>query len=81
MADIASEVRNWNTTCPFCGGKAWVDASPHEDVVWVECRQCGARSPSARWEKKKPGDMPVFGTMGEATTFVINAWERRVNNG
>lgn len=29
--------------CPFCGGPAY-DKEAHESLVWVECRECGAKT-------------------------------------
>lgn len=59
--------------CPFCGGnpfvgKARVGTSDLEDV-WVECYQCGARSPGIRTGVKK--------TVNECIAEATTAWNRR----
>lgn len=58
--------------CPFCGGNAHLFV---DDGIRVICPQCGART------KTLIDSMSVRGVAGNATKSVIEAWNRRVNNG
>lgn len=54
-------------TCPFCGGPASLHESSaefNEDMAWVECNRCGART------------RPHFGPPGRAARAVA-AWNQR----
>lgn len=58
--------------CPFCGGnpsiaKERVGTSDLEDV-WIECYQCGARSPNVKTKEK---------TVNECIAEAVTAWNRR----
>ena len=58
--------------CPFCGGKAHLFVN---DGVRVICPICGAGT------KILVDAMSVKGVAGNATKAVIEAWNRRVDNG
>lgn len=58
--------------CPFCGGKAHLFVN---DGVRVICPACGASS------KILVDAMGVKGVAGNATKAVIEAWNRRADNG
>lgn len=58
--------------CPFCGGKARLFVN---DGVRVICPACGAGT------KILVDAMGYKGVAGNATKAVIEAWNRRVNNG
>lgn len=58
--------------CPFCGGKAHLFVN---DGVRVICPTCGAGT------KILVDAMSHKGVAGNATKAVIEAWNRRVNNG
>lgn len=58
--------------CPFCGGKAYLFVN---DGVRVICPRCGAGT------KVLVDAMSCKGVAGNATKAVIEAWNRRVNNG
>ena len=70
-------IKDWNNSCPFCGGEAWIDCDPKSNIYWVECKECGAKSTAAKVEKQT---MPTFETVGEAEAFIIGAWERRAED-
>ena len=61
-------------SCPFCRGKAQIQnlyrALGAGQVVWPECKECGARMP----------DIPVTATYC-AYDKAVEMWNRRVNNG
>lgn len=58
--------------CPFCGGKAHLFV---DDGVRVICPSCGAGT-------KILADMMIgHGVSGNATKTVIEAWNRRADNG
>ena len=58
--------------CPFCGKKAYLSVN---DGVRLICPNCG---PST---KVLVDAMSVSGVAGNATKAVIEAWNRRVDNG
>lgn len=58
--------------CPFCGGKAHLFVN---DGVRVICPACGAST------KILVDAMSVKGVAGNATKAVIEAWNRRADNG
>ena len=58
--------------CPFCGGDAHLFA---DNGIRVICPQCGAST------KILIDSMSIRGVAGNATRAVIEAWNRRVNNG
>lgn len=58
--------------CPFCSGDAHLFVN---DGIRVICPQCGAST------KILIDSMSVRGVAGNATKAVIEAWNRRVNNG
>lgn len=58
--------------CPFCGGQAHLFV---KDGVRVLCPKCGATS------KILVDDITAKGVAGNATKAVIEAWNRRVDNG
>lgn len=54
-------------TCPFCGGPSSLHESSaefNEDMAWVECNRCGART------------RPHFGPPGRAAR-AVSAWNQR----
>ena len=60
--------------CPFCGGDAWIDYDMDKKTVWVECKECGAKSRTA-----KISEEPTFRNIDEASAYVMGAWERRAD--
>lgn len=58
--------------CPFCGGEAHLFV---KNGVRVLCPKCGATS------KILVDSMSTKGVTGNATKAVIEAWNRRVDNG
>ena len=59
--------------CPFCGGEANVFVS-FEGGVFVICMKCQTRT-------KTLVDFPKYNKPTNAVDKVIEAWNRRVNNG
>lgn len=58
--------------CPFCGSKAYLFVN---DGVRVFCYKCGAST------KILVDGMSAQGITGNATRAVIEAWNRRVDDG
>ena len=65
-------------SCPFCGGIPWIECNERADTVWVECRDCHAKSRQAKIINSY--DTPVFPNMDEAASFVAGAWGRTPAN-
>ena len=66
--------------CPFCGGKAYLEARHRAfingettRVAFVRCTVCNARS-----GREKLEDYGCTSSSGEANEKVIAAWNRRV---
>ena len=59
--------------CPFCGGNPVVmsDRVGTSDLFdnWIECFQCGARSPNVRSKMDKPSS--------QCTVEAAQVWNRR----
>lgn len=69
-------------TCPFCGGKPYLEESSRgfangnsTHVCFVRCKECNARSPRV--------DLAEFNcssSSAEAIALVTEAWNSRVSN-
>jgi len=73
-------VREKLLSCPFCGGKAYLETSHRAfingettKVAYVRCTECNARS--GRFELK---DFGKTSQSSEANALAIKAWNRRV---
>ena len=60
--------------CPFCGGDAWLNRDEKTNSLFVECRNCLAKSHYARVDASYLA--PTFPTYREAAMYVLTDWAR-----
>lgn len=65
--------------CPFCGGEASVIRAPYANTVFIQCTSCQAMM--GRYNKTTIGGHKLFKVHCETEEMVVEAWNRRVNDG
>ena len=65
--------------CPFCGGSAQITHAPYAGTSYIQCTNCQAMM--GRYNKTTMSGHKLFKVHCETEETVVEAWNRRVNNG